>query len=388
MTALALAQQLMRRWTESDGDAAKALMPLVDGTLQNVRERKVWRTALTGPVSRGDAGTVVKHLAVMPAELIHPYCAFGRAAADLALKNETITAQQHDELTRILAMAEGVHHEQKVTNLTIKKMKQEGTPISMITAYDYIMAQNVDEAGIDMILVGDSLGNVVMGHTSTLPVTMEDMIHHTAAVVRGVKRALVVGDMPFMSYQESTQQALHNAGRLMKETGCDAVKLEGGASVCEAVKAMTTAGIPVVGHIGLTPQSVHQLGGFRVQGKNSKTAKQLIADALKLEAAGAFAITLECVPTDIATEITKALHTAATIGIGAGNGTDGQVLVCTDLLGMSSGFRPKFVKTYADLHQTIVDAVGQYIHDVKDRSFPDEAHGFAVDPEVVKAMKE
>ena len=295
----------------------------------------------------------------------------------------------------------------KVTNLTIKKMKQEGTPISMITAYDYIMAQNVDEAGIDMILVGDSLGNVVMGHTSTLPVTMEDMIHHTAAVVRGVKRALVVGDMPFMSYQESTQQALHNAGRLMKETGCDAVKLEGGASVCEAVKAMTTAGIPeggvrcapqihaiveagipVVGHIGLTPQSVHQLGGFRVQGKNSETAKQLIADALKLEAAGAFAITLECVPTDIATEITKALHTAATIGIGAGNGTDGQVLVCTDLLGMSSGFRPKFVKTYADLHQTIVDAVGQYIHDVKDRSFPDEAHGFAVDPEVVKAMKE
>ena len=297
----------------------------------------------------------------------------------------------------------------KVTNLTIKKMKQEGTPISMITAYDYIMAQNVDEAGIDMILVGDSLGNVGMGHTSTLPVTMEDMIHHTAAVVRGVKRALVVGDMPFMSYQESTQQALHNAGRLMKETGCDAVKLEGGASVCEAVKAMTTAGIPVVGgvpeicgrirafasvgiltfgHIGLTPQSVHQLGGFRVQGKNSETAKQLIADALKLEAAGAFAITLECVPTDIATEITKALHTAATIGIGAGNGTDGQGLVCTDLLGMSSGFRPKFVKTYADLHQTIVDAVGQYIHDVKDRSFPDEAHGFAVDPEVVKAMKE
>ena len=167
-----------------------------------------------------------------------------------------------------------------------------------------------------------------------------------------------------------------------------AVKLEGGASVCEAVKAMTTAGIPVVGHIGLTPQSVHQLGGFRVQGKNSETAKQLIADALKLEEAGAFAITLECVPTDIATEITKALHTAATIGIGAGNGTDGQVLVCTDLLGMSNGFRPKFVKTYADLHQTIVDAVGQYIHDVKDRSFPDEAHGFAVDPEVVKAMKE
>ena len=276
----------------------------------------------------------------------------------------------------------------KNTVLTLQKQKDEHDKITMVTAYDYTTAKIMDESGVNTILVGDSLGMVMLGYDDTLSVTMEDMIHHTAAVVRGVKRALVVGDMPFMSYQESTQQALHNAGRLMKETGCDAVKLEGGASVCEAVKAMTTAGIPVVGHIGLTPQSVHQLGGFRVQGKNSETAKQLIADALKLEAAGAFAITLECVPTDIATEITKTLHTAATIGIGAGNGTDGQVLVCTDLLGMSSGFRPKFVKTYADLHQTIVDAVGQYIHDVKDRSFPDEAHGFAVDPEVVKAMKE
>ena len=274
----------------------------------------------------------------------------------------------------------------KVTNLTIKKMKPEGTPISMITAYDYIMAQNVDEAGIDMILVGDSLGNVVMGHTSTLPVTMEDMIHHTAAVVRGVKRALVVGDMPFMSYQESTQQALHNAGRLMKETGCDAVKLEGGASVCEAVKAMTTAGIPVVGHIGLTPQSVHQLGGFRVQGKNSETAKQLIADALKLEAAGAFAITLECVPTDIATEITKALHTAATIGIGAGNGCDGQVLVCNDLLGVSNGFCPKFVKKYANLHDITVEAVKAYIAECKDRSFPAPEHTFKIDDSVLEKL--
>ena len=276
----------------------------------------------------------------------------------------------------------------KNTVVTLQKQKHEHDKITMVTAYDYTTAKIMDESGVNTILVGDSLGMVMLGYEDTLSVTMEDMIHHTEAVVRGVKRALVVGDMPFMSYQESTQQALHNAGRLMKETGCDAVKLEGGASVCEAVKAMTTAGIPVVGHIGLTPQSVHQLGGFRVQGKNSETAKQLIADALKLEEAGAFAITLECVPTDIATEITKALHTAATIGIGAGNGTDGQVLVCTDLLGMSNGFRPKFVKTYANLHQTIVDAVGQYIHDVKDRSFPDEAHGFAVDPEVVKAMKE
>lgn len=276
----------------------------------------------------------------------------------------------------------------KVTNLTIQKMKQEGTPISMITAYDYVMAQNVDEAGIDMILVGDSLGNVVMGYDSTLPVTMEDMIHHTASVVRGVKHALVVGDMPFMSYQESVSQALHNAGRMMKETGCDAVKLEGGAAVCPAVKAMVTAGIPVVGHIGLTPQSVHQLGGFRIQGKNIETAKRLVDEALQLEEAGAFAITLECVPADIATEITKALKKAATIGIGAGNGTDGQVLVCTDLLGMSGGFRPKFAKPYADLHKTIVDAVGAYVKDVKDRSFPDKDHSFAVDPEVLKELKE
>lgn len=276
----------------------------------------------------------------------------------------------------------------KVTNLAVQKMKQEGAPISMITAYDYIMAQNVDEAGIDMILVGDSLGNVVMGHSTTLPVTMEDMIHHTKAVVRGTKRALVVADMPFMSYQESLQQAIHNAGRLMKETGCDAVKLEGGASVCDAVKAMTTAGIPVVAHIGLTPQSVHQLGGFKVQGKNSETARQLIKDVLDLEKAGAFAIVLECVPAEIATEVTKALHTAATIGIGAGNGCDGQVLVCTDLLGMSGGFCPKFVKKYANLHDIIVGAVKEYIVDVGACRFPDEAHSFAVDPDVVKEIKE
>ena len=186
----------------------------------------------------------------------------------------------------------------KVTNLTIKKMKGEGTPISMITAYDYVMAQNVDEAGIDMILVGDSLGNVVMGHTSTLPVTMDDMVHHTAAVVRGTKRALVVADMPFMSYQESVCQALHNAGRLMKETGCDAVKLEGGASVCEAVKAMTTAGIPVVGHIGLTPQSVHQLGGYRVQGKNARNGQTPDPGSPGFGRSRCLAIVLECVPTD------------------------------------------------------------------------------------------
>lgn len=276
----------------------------------------------------------------------------------------------------------------KVTNLTIKDMKQQNMPISMITAYDYVMAQNVDEAGIDMILIGDSLGNVVMGYSSTLPVTMEDMIHHTACVTRGVKRALVVGDMPFMSYQESTEQALHNAGRLMKEGGCDAVKLEGGARVCEAVYKMTEAGIPVVGHLGLTPQSVHQFGGFKVQGKNLEKARQMIQDAKALEEAGAFAVVLECVPADLSAEITKELHTAATIGIGAGNQCDGQVLVCTDLLGMSGGFRPKFAKAYADLHADIVGAVQAYIQDVQKRDFPSQEHTFSIDPAVMAALHE
>ena len=268
----------------------------------------------------------------------------------------------------------------KVTNLTIKKMKQEGTPISMITAYDYIMAQNVDEAGIDMILVGDSLGNVVMGHTSTLPVTMEDMIHHTAAVVRGVKRALVVGDMPFMSYQESTQQALHNAGRLMKETGCDAVKLEGGASVCEAVKAMTTAGIPVVGHIGLTPQSVNQLGGFKVQGKDVAKARQLLKDAKALEDAGCFSMVLEAIPAPLAEHITREIA-VPTIGIGAGPGCDGQVLVIHDLVGLYDRFTPKFVKQYAQLSQSAAAALAQYKADVESRAFPTEAHSFTMKSE-------
>lgn len=265
---------------------------------------------------------------------------------------------------------------QKITHLTIRKQKQEKKPITMITAYDVLMAKNVDEAGIDMILVGDSLGNVVMGYDSTLPVTLDDMIHHTACVVRGTKHALVVGDLPFMSYQESPLQALRSAGRMMKEARCDAVKFEGGQHVCDAVYKITQSGIPVVGHLGLTPQSVHQLGGFRVQGKDEKTARTLLDDALALEAAGAFAIVLECVPTTVATTITNALTTAATIGIGAGNGCDGQVLVCTDLLGMTTGFRPSFVKPYADLHHVITTAVQAYIHDVTERTFLDDEHSF------------
>lgn len=265
-------------------------------------------------------------------------------------------------------------------------MKEKKEPISMITAYDCAMSKNVNEAGIDMILVGDSLGNVVLGYSSTIPVTMEDMIHHTKAVVRGNSRAMVVGDMPFMSYQTSPEDALANAGRFMKEGGCDAVKLEGGKSVCEAVRRMTEAGIPVVGHLGLTPQSVHQLGGYKVQGKEQEKAQQILNDAKALEEAGAFAIVLECVPAALAERITDALNHAATIGIGAGCGCDGQVLVCNDLLGISDGFRPKFVRTYADLHTEITEAVRAYIRDVKARTFPADEHTFAIEESVLEKL--
>lgn len=231
-----------------------------------------------------------------------------------------------------------------VTVNTIREMKQKGESITMITAYDVAMARNVNEAEIDMILVGDSLGNVVLGYNSTIPVTMDDMIHHTKAVMRGNNTALVIGDMPFMSYQADIKDAIYNAGRFLKETGCTAVKLEGGSEVAPLVKRLVEAGIPVCAHIGLTPQSVNQLGGYKVQGKEVAAAQKLVDDAKALEEAGAFACVLECVPAALAAKITKELHTMATIGIGAGNECDGQVLVCNDLLGVSTGFTPKFVK--------------------------------------------
>ncbi|WP_298703431.1 3-methyl-2-oxobutanoate hydroxymethyltransferase [uncultured Veillonella sp.] len=273
-----------------------------------------------------------------------------------------------------------------VTVSTIRTMKAHKEPISMITAYDVAMARNVNEAGIDMILVGDSLGNVVLGYQSTVPVTMDEMIHHTKAVMRGNSTALVVADMPFMSYQASLSDGLYNAGRLLKETGCTAVKLEGGSEVCELVEKLTTAGIPVVAHIGLTPQSVNQLGGFKVQGKDLTAAKKLLADAKALEAAGAFACVLECVPAALAASITAELNTMATIGIGAGHGCDGQVLVCNDLLGVSTGFCPKFVKQYANLHDITVNAVKEYIADVKSRNFPAPEHTFKIDDSVLEKL--
>ena len=272
-----------------------------------------------------------------------------------------------------------------ITTSTIRQMKVEGRPSTMITAYDYAMARNVDEAGIDMILVGDSVGNVMLGYSSTIPVTMDAMIHHTQAVVRGTKYALVVGDMPFMSYQASEAEGLMNAGRFLKEGGCAAIKLEGGSEVCPLVKKMVTAGIPVMGHIGLTPQSVNQFGGFKVQGKDIAAAQKLVDDAKALEAAGAFSIVLECVPAALAAKVSEMIS-IPTIGIGAGNGCDGQVLVCNDLLGVSNGFTPKFVKKYRDLHQEIVGAVSEYISDVRDRSFPAPEHTFKIDDEVLEKL--
>lgn len=273
-----------------------------------------------------------------------------------------------------------------VTVATIKEMKQKGEPIVMITAYDVAMARNVNEAGVEMILVGDSVGNVMLGYSSTVPVTMDEMIHHTKAVMRGNSTALVVGDMPFMSYQASDIDAMYNAARFLKETGCTAVKLEGGAEVAPLVKKLTTAGIPVCAHIGLTPQSVNQLGGFKVQGKDIAAAQKMIEDAKALEAAGAFACVLECVPAKLAAKVTAELKTMATIGIGAGNGCDGQVLVCNDLLGVSNGFCPKFVKKYANLHDITVEAVKAYIAECKDRSFPAEEHTFKIDDSVLEKL--
>ena len=264
---------------------------------------------------------------------------------------------------------------ERVTKATVQNMKQEGQPITMLTAYDYSMAKVLDAAGIDMLLVGDSLGNVVLGYDSTLPVTMEDMLHHVKAVCRGTQRAMVVADMPFMSYQISVENALFNAGRFMKETGAQAVKLEGGLEVASQVKAMVKAGIPVVGHLGLTPQSIHQLGGFKVQGKEESAAKKLLEDAKVLEEAGAFCLVLECVPTPLAKLITESLS-IPTIGIGAGPFCDGQVLVTYDLLGLYPGYTPKFVKKYVNLNLEIKKAVKSYVKDVKTSAFPDEEHSF------------
>jgi 3-methyl-2-oxobutanoate hydroxymethyltransferase len=263
----------------------------------------------------------------------------------------------------------------KVTIQKLKAMKENGEKISMITAYDYPTALLVDRAGIEIILVGDSLAMTVLGLETTVPITMEEMIHHIRPVVRGAKNPMIVGDMPFGSYNESREQAVRNATRLMKEGGCDVIKLEGGTEVAETVKAIVDAGVPVMGHIGLTPQTISQLGGFKVQGKNLESAKALMEDARALEEAGAFSIVLECVPEELGKAITQQLS-IPTIGIGAGRYTDGQVLVFHDLVGLFERFTPKFVKRYANLGEEIVKALEVYKQEVKEKKFPQHEHVF------------
>jgi 3-methyl-2-oxobutanoate hydroxymethyltransferase len=263
----------------------------------------------------------------------------------------------------------------KTTVLDIYKKKAEGRKITMLTAYDYPTAQIVDQAGIDMILVGDSLGMVVQGVSSTLPVTMDEMIYHTKMVTRAAQSAMVVGDMPFLSYQTHKAEAVRNAGRFLKEAGAEAIKLEGGSQMAETIRAIVNAGIPVVAHIGLTPQYVHMLGGFKVQGKDEAAREKVLADARAVEEAGAFSVVLEAIPASLTKEIQKILH-IPTIGIGAGPDCDGQVLVIHDLLGLFDRFTPKFVKKYANLKDVALKAVTAYKQEVESGTFPSEEHSF------------
>ncbi|MGE0493741.1 MAG: 3-methyl-2-oxobutanoate hydroxymethyltransferase [Vulcanimicrobiota bacterium] len=276
----------------------------------------------------------------------------------------------------------------KTTVLTLQAKKRRGEPISMITAYDYPTALAVDQAEFDVILVGDSLGMVVLGYENTLPVTMADMLHHCKAVARGARRPMLVGDMPFMSYQASVAEAVTNAGRFLQEAGMDAVKLEGGVERVEAVRAIVAAGIPVMGHIGLTPQALHQLGGFRTQGKTAETARRLVEAALALEAAGCFSLVLEAVPPRLAELISQKL-TIPTIGIGAGADCDGQVLVIHDMLGLFDRFTPRFVKQYAQLNQQVHQALVSFREEIEQRQFPAAEHTVAMpEEEWVKLLEQ
>lgn len=275
----------------------------------------------------------------------------------------------------------------KTTTAIFKKKKQDGEKITMLTAYDYSMARLEEEAGVDAILVGDSLGMVMLGYDNTLSVTMEDMIHHSRAVARGTQNAMVVTDMPFMSYQTSVYDAVVNAGRIVKEGYADAVKLEGGVKFKEHIRAIVDASIPVMGHIGMTPQSVNAFGGFKVQGKSIVEAKRVIADAKAVEEAGAFAVVLECVPADLAEYITGIL-TIPTIGIGAGNSCDGQVLVYQDMLAMYSDFTPKFAKKFGDVGGEMKKSFAKYCEEVKSGVFPAKEHTFKIDEKVMKAVTE
>ena len=277
--------------------------------------------------------------------------------------------------------------EKKRTIQDIIMMKQNGEKISMLTAYDASFADLLDSSGIDMILVGDSLGMVLLGYESTIPVTMEEMLHHCRAARKGVQRAILIGDMPFMSYQVSESEAISNAGRFLKEAGCDAIKLEGGTEVCDTVKAIVRAGVPVMGHIGLTPQTASQLGGYKVQGKDAESARRLLESARALEVAGAFSLVLECIPAQLAQVISAAV-TIPTIGIGAGQFCDGQVLVTHDMVGMFEKFVPSFVKKYVNLAPQIKEAVAAYNKEVKSGDFPNEEQSFSMELDVDSLLGE
>ncbi|MGE5417608.1 MAG: 3-methyl-2-oxobutanoate hydroxymethyltransferase [Acidobacteriota bacterium] len=273
----------------------------------------------------------------------------------------------------------------KITTAVLKEKKLKGEKITMLTAYDYATAMAVDQAGIDVILVGDSLGNVILGYENTLAVTMEDMIHHTKAVSRGTKNSMVVGDMPFLSYHITIPEAVRNAGRFVQEAGAHAVKLEGGQERVDTIKAIIDAQIPVIGHIGLTPQSVNQFGGFKVQGRDLETAKKLINDAIALDRAGVFSIVLEGVPAALAAKITQEVA-VPTIGIGAGAGCDGQVLVINDLLGLNPGHVPKFVKKFAELYPLMVQAIEAYKDEVEKGTFPATEHCYTIKDEILEKL--
>ncbi len=273
----------------------------------------------------------------------------------------------------------------KNTVLTLLQQKQSGDKITMLTAYDFTTARIMDECGVNAILIGDSLGMVMLGYENTLPVTMDDMVHHTAAVARGAENAFIVADMPFMSYQVCVQDAVRNAGRLIQEGGANAVKLEGGAEVCEQIRAIVNASIPVVAHLGLTPQSVNAFGGFKVQGKSVEKAKKLLDDAKKIQEAGACAVVLEGIPAKLAEMITRQLS-IPTIGIGAGNGCDGQVLVYQDMLGLTTGATAKFVKCFADVGTLMRQGIHDYIQQTKTGAFPSEEHTYAVSDDVITEL--
>ena len=269
--------------------------------------------------------------------------------------------------------------------LTFRKKKSEGKKITVLTAYDYTMAKLFNDSGVDVILVGDSLGNVIMGYEDTLPVTMDDMVRHCSAVARAADQAMVVADMPFMSYQVSVEEALRNAGRLMQEGRANAVKLEGGTRVCPQIHALVEAGIPVMAHLGLTPQSINAFGGYRIQGKTQDQAAKMLSEALAVQEAGAFSLVLECVPMQLASLITQKLD-IPTIGIGSGSGCDGQVLVAQDMLGMTQGSSPKFVKCFAHVGEIIKKAACDYIQEVENGTYPSEEYSFSIEDEIIKKL--